>query len=544
MTAFAAVLGGLGLFLLGMWLMTEGLKLAAGNALRSILQTWTGSPARGLGAGILITAIVQSSSAVTVATVGFVNAGLLTLSQAIWVVIGTNVGTTGTGWLVALVGVKVNVGLLALPLLGLGMLLRLAAGPHPQRAGIGQAMAGFGAFFLGVDILQGGFQDLAPRIADLPLLDTGWLAILGFLGIGIAITVLTQSSSASIAIILTAAATGGMPLELTAAAMIGTSIGTTSTALFAAIGATAPAKRVASAHILFNLMTGAVALALSPLLLPASSFLAGQAGLGGDQPAILAVFHTLYKCLGVVLIWPLVPLLVRFLSRLFVYREDEQGRAQFLDATLMTVPALAVEGLVRELARMQELAFDLARQRIADGIGRRAALDRQHDAVRHLGGEIRDFVEKLGASALPDDVVEALPDLVRTIQHLEEVADAGGEIAATPPPAPQISAGENWEALRQAVRDSLALATGDEESGSALAELAGRREAAYQHIKSDLLRRAALGSLPVRTMEPALLHAQRLRRLAEFAVKARQRFLPWRDGVGRDGVGREPAGTE
>lgn len=532
MTAAAAVLGGLGLFLLGMWLMTEGLKLAAGNALRTILQRWTGTPSRGLAAGILITAVVQSSSAVTVATVGFVNAGLLGLSQAVWVVIGTNVGTTGTGWLVALVGVKLNIGLLALPLLGLGMLLRLAAGPHPQRAGIGQALAGFGAFFLGVDILQGGFQDLAPGIAGLELAEAGWLAVAGFLAIGIAITVLTQSSSASIAIILTASATGGVPLELTAAAIIGTSIGTTSTALFAAIGATSPAKRVASAHILFNLMTGAVALAVSSLLLPASIFLAGQIGLGTDQPTVLAVFHTLYKCLGVALVWPLVPWLVRFLSRLFASREEQLGRAQYLDATVMTVPALAVQSLIREIARMQAIAFDLASQRITATGSRRPALARQQAAVHHLGQEIRDFVEKLGTGPLPDDVVEALPDLVRCIQHLEEVAETSAEVAAEAPPTPHVTAGENWEALGEALRDSLTQ-PGAVEAAEGLAALSARREAAYQQIKSDLLRKAALGQLPVRTMERALLHAQHLRRTAEAATKARHRFLPWRDGIAR-----------
>src|SRR5690606_32995084 len=127
-STIASLLGGIGLFLLGMQMMTEGLKLAAGNALRSILKSWTGTNLRGLLAGVLITALVQSSSAVTVASVGFVNAGLLTLSQAVWVIFGANVGTTTTGWLVALVGIKVDVGVLALPLLGIGMLLRLAAG--------------------------------------------------------------------------------------------------------------------------------------------------------------------------------------------------------------------------------------------------------------------------------------------------------------------------------------------------------------------------------------------------------------------------------
>src|SRR5690606_36912135 len=173
-STIASLLGGIGLFLLGMQMMTEGLKLAAGNALRSILKSWTGTNLRGLLAGVLITALVQSSSAVTVASVGFVNAGLLTLSQAVWVIFGANVGTTTTGWLVALVGIKVDVGVLALPLLGIGMLLRLAAGVNARRAGLGSAVAGFGAFFLGVGILQGAFSEIAPRIGEWSTGMSGW----------------------------------------------------------------------------------------------------------------------------------------------------------------------------------------------------------------------------------------------------------------------------------------------------------------------------------------------------------------------------------
>ncbi|MDP1555915.1 MAG: Na/Pi symporter, partial [Hyphomonas sp.] len=161
------LLGGVGLFLLGMNLLTDGLKLAAGDGLRAILRRWTGTPIRGLSAGAMLTGLVQSSSAVTVATIGFVNAGLLTLNQAVWVIFGANIGTTMTGWLVSLIGLKIDVGAMALPFIGIGMLGRLVTAHRPRASGIGQAVAGFGLFFLGIGILKDGFGELIPQLSFL-----------------------------------------------------------------------------------------------------------------------------------------------------------------------------------------------------------------------------------------------------------------------------------------------------------------------------------------------------------------------------------------
>ena len=160
LNTLGALLGGLGLFLLAVGMISNGLRLAAGRQLRSLLERYTGSPARGIASGALITALVQSSSAVTVATLGFVNAGILNLPQALGVVFGSNVGTTMTGWLVAAVGFKFKLELFALPLVGIGMFLRLT-GSRSRRGALGEALAGFGLFFIGVDILRDGFAGLA-----------------------------------------------------------------------------------------------------------------------------------------------------------------------------------------------------------------------------------------------------------------------------------------------------------------------------------------------------------------------------------------------
>ncbi|TDQ84003.1 phosphate:Na+ symporter [Dongia mobilis] len=528
----ATLIGGIGLFLLGMWLMTEGLRVAAGDALRVILQNWIKSGLQGVLAGILITAIVQSSTIVTVATLGFVNAGLMSLGQAIWVIFGTNIGTTMTGWLVAVIGVKVDIGALALPLIGIGMLGRLVFGRNLRRAGLGQALAGFGVFFLGINVLQAGFADLAPLVAAEAIAPPGWTGRLLFLGLGFVLTQLTQSSSASIAIILTASAGGSVPFDLGAAAVIGTNIGTTTTAFLAALGATASAKRVASAHIAFNLLTGIVALLVLPPLTHVTDFLTTALGMANDMPMRLAIFHTIFNILGVLLIWPLAAPLVRFLSRRFVTPAESLGRPRHLDQTITAVPALALRSLVLELLRMRDMAFAAATRRVVDASAASADVLAQEEGVAALGQAVRAFIAGLSAGPLPDDVVAALPDLLRATQHLEEVTRRAAGLAPSGP-SPSHEMGN----LRKAVLASLAGPAGraetERETGPALdasgelAVFAAAVEDHYQKAKTELLRGAATGSLSLDAMEAAQRQAQLLRRCADAASKAQRRLLPW-----------------
>ena len=260
------LIGGLGLFRLGMTMMTDGLKLAAGPALARILAGATRTRWHALGSGMLVTAMVQSSGAVTVAAIGFVNAGLLALGPALWVLFGANVGTTMTGWIIALVGLKFKIESLALPLIGVGVALRLT-GEGKRRGAMGTTLAGFGLLFLGIAMLQASFTGLAGQV-ELPQ-GEGPLAVLAQVAIGAAMTVLMQSSGASMAIALTAAQGGLLTAQGAAAVVIGANVGTTFTALLAAIGATPNARRAAAAHVAFNLITGTVALVLLPWLIGA-----------------------------------------------------------------------------------------------------------------------------------------------------------------------------------------------------------------------------------------------------------------------------------
>lgn len=345
------LLGSLGLFLLGMWLMTEGLKLAGGKALKNILGKWTLNRQRGLATGIGITALVQSSSAVTVAIIGFVNAGLLSFQQALWVVFGSNVGTTFTAWLVTFFGFTVNIEAFTFPLIGIGAAMRIFF-PYERGKALGMAIAGFGLLFMGIGSLQETFSQHAQDINVENILNASSHSTLLALVIGFLLTLLTQSSSASIAIILTAVASGISGFELAAAAVIGANIGTTSTALIATVGATANAKRIALAHIAFNVITAAVALAILPVFLSGVSSLAQFITQDVSMMLMLSIFHTGFNVLGIMIMWPLEPLLTKQLFKLYQKPAARNWPTTYLDPNVATIPDLAIRAVKLELAEI------------------------------------------------------------------------------------------------------------------------------------------------------------------------------------------------
>ncbi|MCW8194877.1 Na/Pi cotransporter family protein [Proteobacteria bacterium 005FR1] len=350
------LLGSLGLFLLGMWLLTEGLKLAGGKALEGLLGQWTSSRIRGLASGVLITAIVQSSSAVTVATIGFVNAGLMKFQRALWVVFGSNLGTTFTAWIVTFFGFTVKVDAFTFPLIGVGAALRIFS-PYERGKALGMAMAGFGLLFMGIEALKNSFAGFAGQLDVQTLFAGGGLQVVWGLVVGLVLTLVTQSSSAAIAIILTAVASGVAGLDAAAAAVIGANIGTTSTAFIATIGATANAKRLAWAHVIFNALTGAVALVLLPLFIRLTdSVTTSTDPAGGDITVLLAIFHTGFNLLGVLLMLPAEPRLAKWL--LGRYRKVAQASAlgSHLDANVATIPDLALRAMTLELDKLLQAA--------------------------------------------------------------------------------------------------------------------------------------------------------------------------------------------
>jgi phosphate:Na+ symporter len=330
-----AILGGVGIFLLGMILLTEGLRASAGEALRALLQRFARTPLTALLSGTAVTAVVQSSSATTLTTIGFVSAGLLTFPQAVGVIFGANLGTTSTGWLVSTLGLKVSLSVVAFPLVGIGALTRLLGRGAISHGGM--ALAGFGLIFVGIDTLQVGMQGLAERLdpGAFPGQTLAGRALL--VVVGGAMTVVMQSSSAAVATTLTGLHTGNLALDQAALLVVGQNMGTTVKAALASMGGSVPVRRTALAHILFNLFTGALALLLLPILLAGAVRVAGE----GDPAVAVALFHSAFNVLGVAVLFPFVGAFSRGVER-FV-PEEVPALTRNLHPSVAEVPAVAVE---------------------------------------------------------------------------------------------------------------------------------------------------------------------------------------------------------
>lgn len=412
-----SLIGGLGLFLLAVGMMTDGLKKAAGSSLKRILSQWTDTPFKGVLSGFFMTATVQSSSAVTVASIGFVNAGLLPMRHALGILYGANIGTTVTGWLVALVGFNINIDTFALPMIGIGMLLHLVKG-ESRVAAFGISLVGFGLFFLGIDVLKNAFEGLVAAFDLTKFRAEGLAEVLICLLLGVVMTVLTQSSSASIALTITAAASGMMGINGAAAMVIGANVGTTSTALIASIAATANAKRVALAQVIFNVGTGFIALLILPLLFFVINTLSDSLGFSADPSISLALFHTVFNLFGVALVFPLNDRLADFLTTRFLSRDEKLYLPKYLDKNIAAIPVLAVNSIameLKEIAQRVNLVAKMAVSSVPDNV------KEIHDnivIVRHLSKQVSLFIASLERSTLSVETTKQLASLLRIDQYL------------------------------------------------------------------------------------------------------------------------------
>ena len=516
-TVAGGLAGGIGLFLLGMWLMTDGLKLAAGPALERILARSTGTRLRGLASGTLITALVQSSSAVTVTTIGFVNAGLLTLGQALWVLFGSNVGTTMTGWLVSLAGLNFKIEALALPMIGLGMVLHFT-GEGRRRGALGMALAGFGVLFLGIDVLKDTFMDLGSQMA-LPE-GSGVLGVLAHVGAGALLTVLMQSSSAALAIALTAAQGGLLEIDDAAAVVIGANVGTTVTALLASLGATPNARRAAAAHVLFNLLTGAVALVLLPWLIDGVALFQDLLELDAAPAVTLALFHTVFNVLGVVLMWPLAARLTEFLARRFRTAEEDEARPQHLDNNVLSVPALALGALIQEVRRMGEIALRGARRVWTIQQAASPASLPEQAVVAQLNEAIARFIAQLHRVSMAAESAQRLPEVLRAARYYDAVAELSAELMAMPYPG-TLGSPQLRDRIMAFMEQAETLLGADVVEGAVEPEARqADMQRHYRALKAAVLAEGARGDFDIHDMELCLRRLSRMRRLAEQALKA------------------------
>jgi phosphate:Na+ symporter len=417
LSILGGAIGGLGLFILAIGMMTEGLKSAAGASLRHLLAVWTNTPTRGVATGFIMTAIVQSSSAVTVASLGFVNAGLINLSQVLGIIFGANIGTTMTGWLVAFLGFEVNVDAVSLPLIGVGVAMKLLF-QRGKPAAIGTVLIGFGLFFTGIDVLKTTFDSVVTSFSLDQFTAQGVSGMLAYLAVGILITILTQSSSASIAITITAASSGVIGLYAAGAMVIGANIGTTSTAVFASFGATSAAKRAASAQVIFNFVTAAVAMLILPLLFSAIQWLSATLDIPYNTAISLALFHTLFNVLGLLLIFPFINVLARWLEKRFLTWEETESHPQFLDATVAATPTLAANAILNEVEALQQRL--LALYQLA---AFKATFDYQHfhkqlNVAKSLSEQISTFIVGIDRAELSEEITEQLATLMSVNHYL------------------------------------------------------------------------------------------------------------------------------
>jgi phosphate:Na+ symporter len=418
-----AVLGGIGVFMVGMVLLTEGLKSVAGATLRRLLMRFTGSTTSAIATGTIATALVQSSSATTMTTIGLVAAGLLPLANAVGVILGANLGTTSTAWIVAYFGLKLDIGAVAMVAVALGAVLRLVGRGPLALAGL--PLAGFGLLFVGIGLMQTAMAGVAGAIA-LPAASSGFADLLLLVAVGAAMTVVMQSSSAAVATTLTALSAGVIGADQAVALVIGQNVGTTPTALLASVGAVAAARRAAAAHLVFNLGTAVVALAALPLLVGVATAVTG--GVDAADPAIVvALFHTLFNLLGVALVLPWLGGFTALVSRMAPERSPRF--TQYLETAAQDGPTAAVLAARTTLLMASTELGDVTHRLVTHAARGRAAqgarLRLQH--VQHALEETAAFLAKLPEEGDASDAVERrYVSVLHALGHLRDAAELLG----------------------------------------------------------------------------------------------------------------------
>ncbi len=404
-------LGGLGLFLVGMIALTDGLRRLVGASLRRLIARFTRTPTMGAVFGALTTAIIQSSNATIVTAIGFVGAGVLSFTQALGIVLGANVGTTVTGWLVALVSFKFSFGTAVLPLVLVGALLRLFGTERVRN--IGWALAGFGMLFVGLDAMQQGMEAFRGTLTpdsfpgDTPL---GWLQMAL---IGLAITLVTQSVTAGVAAALVALGAGTLSLSQAAAMVIGMDTGASLIGVLATLGGSAARRRTGYAHVAFNLATAVVGLALiGPYVAGVTPMLAADGP--GDAQIALVAFHTLFNLVGAVLILPFAAPFARLVTAMTPERGPRLMR--HLDDSLLANPQSAVDGALATIRDIMAAITGLLEGLLA---GRRRSVDMaQLEAIEEALAATRGFIDRIPSGALPEDAYLLRNAAMHAFDHL------------------------------------------------------------------------------------------------------------------------------
>lgn len=445
---FIGLLGALGFFIYGMKVMSEGIQKIAGSKMRQVLGAMTSNRYKGVFTGFLLTALVQSSSATTVMVVSFVNAGLLTLTESIGVIMGANIGTTVTAWIISLIGFKVNIAAYALPIIAVGAPMLFASKSRTKAAG--ETLIGFALLFMGLAALKGAVPDLKHNPEILEFLqhytDLGYLSILMFVGIGSIVTLVVQSSSAAMAITLVMAYQGWIPFELAAAMVLGENIGTTVTANLAALIANVHAKRAARAHLLFNI--GGVVWMLIlfvPFLKMIGSYMESTTGespflVATAIPIGLSLFHTTFNIINTTVMVFFVDRIAALVVKMVPSKgEDEEFHLEFIGVNIMPTPEISILEARKEVAKfarittkMSEFTNTLITKKQEKS--RRKLMDKMknyEEITDRMDVEISTFLAKVAEGNISEASSFRIRALLSINNDLERVGDIFYQVSLT-----------------------------------------------------------------------------------------------------------------
>ena len=345
---FKTISAGIAILLFGMIMLEEGFKVFTKGPLQNILRKATDKLYKSITAGALVTALIQSSSLVSVITISFISAGLISLSGGLGLIFGANIGTTATAWLVAGFGLKIKISALALPMLVFGIIFSIQK--KNSLKGIGNVLAGLGFFFLGIHYMKEGFDVFKEYIDLTQYAVPGFKGVIIYTLLGIVATTILQSSSATLALILTALSAGQIEYENALALAIGANVGTTITAVLGSLSSNVAGRRLAGAHLIFNVVTGVVALGLIYPLANSVNNLSDSINISPtDYTLKLAMFHTIFNVLGVIIMIPFISKLEKFLIRFIKERVDKDiDEPKFLNEAVLKFPGSAISSLIKE----------------------------------------------------------------------------------------------------------------------------------------------------------------------------------------------------